>query len=142
MRQQFESAFAAGDWRKMRSLWRVARNNPDVERALMELLARMLITMPPPSFEIAQDLLRAAGKSHADVVEFHERRCAENVQKVVGTEVTLTAWKGRPRAKTARVKAYIPPAVWELDKPLDGTAFHAGEDVVTLDGRFLWELVA
>jgi hypothetical protein len=67
-------------------------------------------------------------------------RFRRNIDKVKGTEVTLRRFLGSKRPRTAKIADYVPPFVWELDKPLGGTQFHKSEDVVTMDGKSLWEL--
>lgn len=66
-----------------------------------------------------------------------------NRAAVVGTWVRIWNEKtGTWSKKTARIVAYHPPLVWELDRSVYGTHYRADEHVQTLDGQRVSELLA
>ena len=72
-----------------------------------------------------------------------ETQQAENVRKVTGVEVTLRQYLGQPRMKFAKIKTYVPPCVWELDRQIGSpkSRFHSDNDVCLPNGERVGSLL-
>lgn len=74
---------------------------------------------------------------------YNETEQAANVAKVRGTLVTLRRYIGQPKTKTAKIKGYVSPCVWELDREIGSpkSRFHADRDVCLPDGKPVGSLI-
>ncbi len=65
-----------------------------------------------------------------------------NLAKVLGTIVHLfNPQTGMWSAQTRRITGYHSPLVWELNRPIYGTSFYADEQVRTVNGGRVAELL-